>query len=343
MKRVIVFGGLGHFGGTIIAELSKFGIRSVAAARRAPAEIRCDAENPISIRQNIRPGDLVIDAAGPFHWRSMALIETAIELGCDVIDINDNLCYAEQVVALEARIRHSGIRVVTSASTVSAVAAAVIHESKIADPIRLHAFLAPATRHTANAGSAQSLLRIVGQPIQIWHDGRLQFATGWTEPRTFEMPPPLGRISARLYESADAFLLPRQWPTLQDVAMYVDSNVRGVNTLLTLASHSAPIRRALTAGVRVGVRAARWLGAKAGGVGYEIASTDGRVVQYSLIANEQGYLTAVAPAILAARAIVGDTFPHVGLVPPTAVCEPEALFSHLHSAGIELRSNEVQP
>ena len=63
-----------------------------------------------SIRSVMRAGDVVIDAAGPFHARSTALIESAIEIGFDVVDINDNLRYAESVVALQSRIdavRHS--------------------------------------------------------------------------------------------------------------------------------------------------------------------------------------------------------------------------------------------
>jgi hypothetical protein len=335
MKRVIVLGGRGHFGRTIVAELKKLGVLAMAASRRGDADLCCDAESASSLRATLRAGDLVIDAAGPFHLRTTTFIETAVNIGCDVIDINDNLGYAQQVLALESRINTSGIRVLTSASTVSAVAAAMIAESRIDAPIRLSAYLAPATRYTANTGAALSLLRSVGQPIEVWRDGRLQAATGWTDPRVFDLPPPVGRVHARLYESADAVHLPRQWPTLREVTMHVDSRLIGVNSLLAVAARCEPVRRLLSASVRVGAAAARFTGTKAGGVGYEIQDADGRLVACSLIAQERGYLTAVAPAVLAARAIVDGDFRHRGLIPPREVCEPMALFGYLQAAGVE--------
>ena len=148
MKRVIVFGGLGLFGRTIIAELAKIGIPATAVSRRPSAPIQCDAEDPDSLRKVLHLADIIIDAAGPFHLRSMVLLEAATEIGCDMIDINDNLHYAQQVVALEPQINAAGIRVLTSASTVSAVAAAIICHSGISTPTRITSFLAPATRHT---------------------------------------------------------------------------------------------------------------------------------------------------------------------------------------------------
>jgi hypothetical protein len=336
MRRVIVFGGLGLFGRTIIAELAKLGISSTAASRSPSAPIQCDAENPESLRKTLQASDLVLDAAGPFHLRSIALIEAAVEIGCDVIDINDNLHYAQQVIALESQINTAGIRVLTSASTVSAIAAAIIRHSGITSPTRVTTYLAPATRHTSNPGAALSLLRTVGQPISIWRDGRLQSATGWTESRTFAMPPPVGPIRGRLYESADAVHLPRVWPSLREVTMYVDTNTPGVNAMLSLAVHSPVIRRLLEKSINLATRPARWLGSSSGGVGYEIEVAGGQIARFALVASELSYVPAIAPAILAARAIVDGSFTRGGLVPISKIAEPAALFTFLAAVGIDV-------
>lgn len=68
----------------------------------------------------------MIDVAGPFRTRSLALLETAIEVGAHVIDLNDDLSYAERTLALEPKIAEAKIRVVPSASSVSTLAAEVI-------------------------------------------------------------------------------------------------------------------------------------------------------------------------------------------------------------------------
>ncbi len=224
MKRVIVLGGQGLFGRTIVDQLQAVGIRSLVAGRHSKADVQINANDTASIRAAVAPGDLVIDTAGPFQRRTMALVQAAIDIGFDLIDINDNLRYAEQILALEKQIAAAGIRVLSSASSVSAFAAAAVEQSGISEPLRITAFLAPATRHTANRGTALSLIESVGQPVRVWRNGKLQTLTGWGEQRRFEMPSPLGPIRGRLFKSADAVFLPRIWPSLKTVEMFVDAN-----------------------------------------------------------------------------------------------------------------------
>jgi len=104
VTRVLVLGGKGLFGRTIVTQLQSFGIIALTATRSPGADIQVDANDAESIRRSLRADDLVIDAAGPFQQRSLALLETAIDIGFNVIDLNDYLGYAEKVLALEARI-----------------------------------------------------------------------------------------------------------------------------------------------------------------------------------------------------------------------------------------------
>jgi len=296
--------------------------------------LRIDANDPASVRSTLRPNDIMLDAAGPFHGRTLALVESAIEIGFDVIDINDDLSYAERVHVLKPRIDAAGIRVLSSASTVSAVAAAAILQSGIADPARVSAFLAPATRHTANAGAARSLIRSIGRPIRIFRDGKLEQTTGWSERCSFEAPSPIGRIDGRSFESADAFYLPRIWPSLRDVAMYVDTNTPGVNFLLDIAAKSRFIRERMASQVRASTAVARLFGSSAGGIGYEIADGHGNAFRFAIVARENSFIAAVAPAVLAVRAILNGEFEHRGLVLPHQHVEHQSLVAYLQAEGI---------
>ncbi|MBI3839284.1 MAG: hypothetical protein HY288_15305 [Planctomycetia bacterium] len=78
MTRVIVLGGHGQFGCSALEQLWILGISSIVAARGGMADIEVDADDPASIRAAFSAGDLVIDAAGPFHERSLALLEAAV-------------------------------------------------------------------------------------------------------------------------------------------------------------------------------------------------------------------------------------------------------------------------
>jgi hypothetical protein len=245
VKRIVVLGGLGLFGRNVMQQLKVLGISTMSAARRGAPNIQVDANDADSIRTSFSPGDIVIDAAGPFRKRSMALLEAAIEIGFDLVDMNDDLSYAEQVLALEGSIAHAGIRVLSSASSVSAVAAAIVQTSKLKMPVRVTGFLAPASRHTANRGSALSLIQSVGCPVRALRDGRLQTLRGWGQMRRFAMPAPVGLVCGRLFESADAVYLPRIWPLLKDVETYVDPNTPGFSALFWVAARFPRFRRLL--------------------------------------------------------------------------------------------------
>ena len=336
MSRVIVLGGLGQFGRTAAVQLRSLGIAVQTASRDLRSDIHVDANDGASLRTAFRPNDLVIDAAGPFHGRSAALVEAAIDVGFDVIDINDDLRYAKAILAMQPRIDTAGIRVLSSASSVSAVAATIVRQSGITTPVRVSAFLAPASRHTANAGAARSLIRSVGQPIRVFRDGKLQTAIGWSESRSFRLPAPAGSICGRLFECADSVYLPRIWPTLREVAMYVDTNTPGVNSLLRLATVSPAIRKLLESQVRLSTWIARKFGSSAGGIGYEIEDAGGHVAPYAMVSGTNSFVTAVAPAVLAARSIVEGRFPARGLVLPDRHVETNILLAFLESKGLSL-------
>ncbi len=335
MRRVIVLGGLGLFGRSAAEQLRRLGLAVQTASRGAGADLQMDANDPASIRSVVRHGNIVLDAAGPFHSRTLALIETAIETGFDVVDLNDNLQYAESVVAIEPRIAEAGIRVLSSASTVSAFAAAVMKIIGPTTPRRVTSFLVPASRYTSNAGAASSLLRSVGQPIRILRDGELQIVRGWCESRTVALPRPVGPIRGYVFESADALYLPRIHPSLKDVAMYIDANVLGANTMLKLAAYSKVVQKVMQCGIGLGTSLARRFGSSIGGIAYEVEGDDRRIARFALVAERNSYLVAIAPAVLAVQKIASDQFTERGLVLPDRHAEPLEILRFLDSAGLK--------
>jgi saccharopine dehydrogenase-like NADP-dependent oxidoreductase len=331
---VIVLGGSGLFGRTAVQQLRAFGIQALTAARATQTDIRVDANDRESLLATCKPGDLVIDAAGPFQQRSTALIETAIAVGFDVIDLNDDLGYAEKVLARESAINQSDIRVLSSASSVSAVSAAAVKLTHIAAPVRVTAFLAPASRHTANAGTARSLIASVGRPVRVLRGGELRTQRGWGQSRSFRLPEPLGPRTGWLFESADAIYLPRIWPSLQTVDMYVDTNVPGANTLLRAAARLPMLRSRMESQVHLGTSLSRRLGSNTGGIAYEVESAAGKVERIAFVSKEQSFLIAVAPAVLAANAIVDGNFESKGLVLPDRQVDANRLVAFLDAASI---------
>jgi hypothetical protein len=337
VKRLIVLGGFGFFGRVVMELLRADGLAPLVGSRRASAEVRLDVENPESLRAALRPGDLVVDTIGPFQERSTALVEAAIEVGFDVIDISDSLGYAEKIFGLRDRIDAAGIRVLTACSSISAISAALLRMSEIAEPVRATGFLAPAVRYAAYRSTQASLLHSVGRPVRVRRGGRLMTVTGWVESRRFDAPAPVGPMHGCLFESADSFFLPKVWPSLQSVEFYLDARVPGLNLLLRAAARSGVVWRVVQRSGRAGLSVARWFGPASGCLGYEIEGNDGSVVRCAVVASRRGHVVPAVPAVIAAGAIALGRFDARGLVLPDRQVKPPELVAYLQRMGVIIR------
>lgn len=334
LRRIIVLGGYGLFGGAVAELLRADGATPLLGSRRAWADVVVDVEDPASLRRALREGDVVVDTVGPFQGRGTALIDAAIGMGCDLVDLSDSVRYSREILAREARMK--GIRVLTACSTLSTISAAAIRRSGIQDPRRLTVALAPASRHVARPGTGGSLLAQVGAPIDVLRDGRWSTRKGFGETRGFRMPPPIGRVRGALLESVDGVLLPRIWPSLETAEFFLDPRAPGLRPLLALAARSPLVRRIAHGLGRAGMAYTRALGASSGSVRFEVEGAGGTRRAIALVAARRGYVTPAVPAALAALALARDRFPHEGLVPPDRHVDGDALWRRLDALGIQL-------
>ena len=335
MRRIIIAGGLGFFGRVAAERLRADGLVPLSAARRPGADLRLDVEDPASLRAALRPGDVVLDTVGPFQDRTTALAEAALEIGFDLIDIADSRAYVQKLYALRDRFASSTARLLTACSSVSGVSAALIRHSRLADPVRLTGFLVPAAQYAANPGSGASLLRSVGQPVQVLRGGALTRVTGWRDRRDFTLPPPLGRMHGHLFETADPLTLPTAWPSLRDVAFYVDSWVPLLNAMLDLGAYLPPVHAFMTRAMPIGLALSRRFGSATGCLAFQVEGASGQTASYALISTHHGHNTPIAPAVLAAQALAADRFAPRGLVPPDQYVDPDDLLAYLDRIGVK--------
>jgi hypothetical protein len=329
LKRIIVLGAAGFFGGLAVERLRAEGLSPMRASRRRGMDLQLDAEVLASLRSVLQKGDLVLDAAGPFQQRSTALVEVAVEVGVDVIDISDSLAYATRVRDLRDRIDRAGIRVLNGCSAVSAVSAALVSLSGMTNPVRASVFLAPAARRTANPATTSSVMESFGRPIRMHRDGRLVRARGWGASRTFSWGRGQRAQRGYLTESADAVLLPEAYPTLRDVDFWVDTQVPAVNHLLSTSLGVPGAVRLARRLAPVGSMVAKWFGSTGGGFGVEVEGGDRMTASCLLWSARDSYQVAIAPATLAARAIVDGSFDPRGLVRADRQVDPNTLVAYL--------------
>lgn len=334
MRRVVVLGGTGFFGAAAVAELRVAGLPVTTAARH-DADLAVDAESAGSLRRTLRPGDVVLDAAGPFQARTTALAEAAVEVGFDVVDIADSSAYVRRLLPLAERAAAAGVRILPACSTASAVSHAMIAWSTEA-PVRLTAFLVPTPRHTAVSATAASLLSAVGGPVSVLREGEPRMERGFGSSRRWKGGPPLGRRRGWLFDTPDALLLPRSHPSLRTVGAYVDPNVPGLAAALALAARAAPLRAAMQRAMPVALPLVRRLGGAHGGFGCEVEDADGHIERLVLTAPRDAYRLAVIPAALAVRALAAGRVPHTGILAPHQQIDAAELLEALRRCGFEL-------
>jgi hypothetical protein len=327
MKRILVAGARGFFGSMVMALLRSNGCVPLAASRRKGSDVRLDVEDRTSVRAACRAGDVIVDATAPFQTRTTTLVGEAIAIGFDVVDLNDSLAYARRVAAFEHPAKTRGIRLLNGWSSVSVLSALALRYSGIHEPRAIHGFLAPATRHTANRGSADSFLSSIGRAIAVWRGGTWQPARGWAESRDFSS---LGRRGP-LVETADSFTLPRGVPSLRDVDFWVDPNTRGARPLLALGSRIPAVLRA----ARFCGSLAKVLGSETGLLAYEVEGAD-RERTTVIFHGRESFVMAAIPAALAAERLAAGLVERDGLIPPDAPMCGAALLEALERNGIQV-------
>ena len=310
LRRVIVIGA-GFFGGVVARRLADVGITALVASRTR-GDLRVDVEDRAALARAFQRGDVIVDTVGPFQTRSTALLETAIERGCDVVDLSDARGYAESVLALHDRAVGKGVRILTSCSAIATVAASAIRASGSASPDACDLFLAPASAETGSPATVRAFLTSVD----------------WSRSRDF---PGGGRRGHRV-DSAAAVLLPRCWPSLQRIEFWVDPNAPFAATSLAVASRLG-LTRLVEAAAPL---SARLLGRRNGMFVVAVSHGDRELVT-RLTAPRGSYLIAAEPAVLAAESLARGADIPAGVVPADAQVDPAALFTRLGVLGIDVR------
>ena len=347
--NIIVVGGYGAFGARAAERLARHDdLRIVIAgrsaekaraaadalARTAKAEVghaAIDAVRPnLDALRGVGPA-VIINASGPFQAQHYALAEAAISIGVHYVDLADARAFVTGIGMLDTKARAANVLVTSGASSVPAVAAAII-DAQLPDFSRLDAIhhgITPGNGYDPGEATIASILGGVGQPMQVWEGGRWRTEHGWLGLWRYRFPG-LGNRFMTACDVPDLDLFPARYPGVSSVRFSAGLEVAPFQlSLWALAglfrAGLAPAPERLAGALMWLKRRLRFLGSNAGGMFVHLdgIGRDGQPLtrEVVLIArqNQGPYVPAIASVVLArklARGQLGSrgAMPCVGLL-----------------------------
>ncbi len=344
MTRILIVGGYGAFGARIAERLCRspdldliIAGRAIERARAAAIALGPTARAGLSTAAiDARQPDLgtlrtlgptvVVNASGPFQTHNYALAESAIAVGAHYVDLADARDFVTGISALDARARAARVLVTSGASSVPALAAAIVdhHRGGFKTLTSICHGIIPGNRYDPGRATVASILGAVGQPIKMWIDGRWTTQYMWQGLRRINIPGLGGRLVAHC-EVPDLELFPSRYRGVHTVRFLAGLEVApfhlGVWGLSWLVRWRLLRGAARLAGPLLWVkRRLKALGSDSGGMFLHLSGNglDGQarsVAVYLIARNNHGpYVPSIASVILA-RKLARGVVPVVGAMP----------------------------
>jgi NAD(P)-dependent dehydrogenase (short-subunit alcohol dehydrogenase family) len=253
VRRILVLGGYGGFGGRIAVRLAAAGYdvlvagrsiekaRDFCAGKAGLSPLAMDRADIEQALEEHKPA-LLVDASGPFQAMDYVVPSACIAAGVHYVDIADSRAFVCGIDVLDTAARNAGVVVLSGASSVPALSGAVIrHLERPMDHV--HAIdIAISASNKAAAGPAVSaaILGQIGQCFSIWRGQRWGTAYGWQEPRKVDFhcagAAPIKGRSVALVDVPDLGLWPKRISGQPAVIFRAGTELNFQNRALWLAS-----------------------------------------------------------------------------------------------------------
>jgi saccharopine dehydrogenase-like NADP-dependent oxidoreductase len=234
VARVLIIGGYGNFGSYIARSLAGdrevqllIGGRSAQKAQAFAASLisshsaeghALDINGDLAASFARLAPDVVVHTTGPFQRQDHRVARASIAHGCHYLDLADARDFVATIHRLDTEAKAQGVIVVSGASSVPCLTAAVI-DTYLPAFARLESvdYGISAAQHT-NRGLAttSAVLSYIGKPMTMLRDGEMKTVYGWEDTHA-ERYPGLGWRLFGNCDIPDLALFPKRYPTLKSM------------------------------------------------------------------------------------------------------------------------------
>jgi saccharopine dehydrogenase-like NADP-dependent oxidoreductase len=234
VARVLVIGGYGNFGSYIARALAPdpqirllVGGRAKAKAEAFAAQLgganpaeghAIDIDGDLAAALDRTSPAIVVHTTGPFQRQDHRVARACIAHGCHYLDLADARDFVVSIGELDAAARERGVIVVSGASSVPCLTAAVIDRYRPSFT-RLDTIdygISAAQQTNRGLATTSSVLSYVGKPLLQLRDGRMQRVFGWQDTHAVRYP----ELGFRLFGNCDVpdlDLFPRRYPEVRSI------------------------------------------------------------------------------------------------------------------------------
>lgn len=342
MKRVLIIGGYGNFGSFIARRLAgDHHIQLIIAGRSKDKAEEFSSHlasiNPVEIAYldingnlaetlgTLQP-DIVIHTSGPFQSQGYDVAQACIAQRCHYIDLADGREFVENITALHQAAADRDVLIVSGASSVPCLTAALIDHYKSQFRTLRSVDYGITTAQKTNRGIATTaaILSYTGKPFPTLIDGRMQDIYGWQGLHTRKYRG-LGYRFLGYCNIPDLSLFPKRYPDLRTIRFYAGLEVPfihiglwGLSWLVRVGFISHP-ESAAPALLKL-ARVFDFFGTSNSGFHMEMSGTgfdgDNKSICFELVArNGDGPYIPCIPAILLAQRLASMEPARVGAFP----------------------------
>ena len=234
VARVLVIGGYGNFGSYIARSLApdpavrlliggRSSVKAAAFARVLDAAslaeghaIDIDGDLAAALAR-IAP-DIVIHTTGPFQRQDHRVARACIAQGCHYLDLADARAFVTSIDELDGPAKESGVLVVSGASSVPCLTAAVVDHYRpgFARLDRIDYGISAAQQTNRGLATTSAVLSYVGKPFTRLRAGRMARIHGWQDSHAVRYP----ELGWRLFGNCDIpdlDLFPARYPEVREI------------------------------------------------------------------------------------------------------------------------------
>jgi len=229
LKKIVVVGGTGHFGGRICRRIvGELNTELVVTSRdQAKAQVIVDelqesnsaaVISAAALDQSLQDfetdllalhPDIVIHTAGPYQGQDYRVAKACIQAGSHYIDLADGRDFVQGFDSLGDEAKRNDLLLVSGASTLPGLSSVVVdslrREFQTIQKIEIS--IAPAHQTPRGASTIAAVLSYCGMPFQVLVDGDWVTKYGWQDLRRHRYPDFGLRLSAAC-DVPDLGLLP---------------------------------------------------------------------------------------------------------------------------------------